>query len=135
MSQTFATGLAVFFLLGMLMNLVFAGYYFKAEKNATAGLGWSLVAVLYLVQAIVFFTNPNVTIPHALSEGIDALMGPVTYTVLSIVAFCLFVYFRRVTTQPHVAWGILNIVLLLSFWATTDAEFRKIITKPDNVPI
>jgi Cytochrome b(C-terminal)/b6/petD len=135
MSQTFATGLAVFFLLGMLMNLGFAAYYFKAEKNATAGLGWSLVAFLYLVQAIVFFTNPKVTIPHGLSEGIDALMGPVTYTVLSIVAFCLFVYFRRVATQPHVAWGILNVVLLLSFWATTDAEFRKIITKPDNVPI
>src|SRR6266404_2173105 len=135
MSQTFATGLAVFFLLGMLLNLGFAYYYLKAEKNSTAGLGWGLVAFAYLVQAVLFLVNPNVGMPHGLREGIDALMGPVTYTTLSIVAFCVFIYFRRTLTKPHVAWGILNVILLGSFWATTDPEFRKIITKPDNVPI
>ncbi|MBI1915404.1 MAG: hypothetical protein HYS12_11810 [Planctomycetes bacterium] len=135
MSQTFATGLAVFFLLGMLLNVGFAYYYYKAEKNSTAGRAWGIVAFLYLVQAIAFRANRQLGIPYRLSEGIDALMGPVTYTVLSIVAFCAFVYFRRTLTQPHVAWGILNLSLLGSFWAVTDPEFRKIITKPDNVPI
>src|SRR5262249_44458817 len=135
MSQTFATGLAVFFLIGMLLNLGFAAYYYKVQRDSTAGLGWGIVAFLYLVQAIVFLTNKNVAMPHGLRESIDALMGPVSYTVLSMAAFCAFIAFRRTLTQPHVAWGILNLVLLVSFWAVTDSEFRKIITKPDNVPI
>src|SRR5262252_63548 len=134
MSQTFATGLAVFFLLGMMLNFAFAYYYYKAEKDSTAGFGWGLVGLLYLVQAGIFFATPKVVLPSALREGIDALMGPVTYTTLSMIAFCSFVYFRRTLTKPHVAWGLLNLVLLISFWATTDPEFRKIITKPDNVP-
>src|SRR5262249_61086288 len=99
MSQTFATGLAVFFLLGMLLNLGLAYYYLKAEKNSIAGLVWGLVTVLYLAQAILFVVNPNVGMPHGLREGIDALMGPVTYTTLSIVAFCALIYFRRTLTQ------------------------------------
>src|SRR5436305_2189026 len=135
MSQTFATGLAVFFLLGMLLNLGFAYYYYKAEKDSTAGLAWGIVAFLYLVQAFAFLVNRNLALPEGLSAGTNALMGPVTYTTMSIVAFCVFIYFRRTLTKPHVAWGILNLILLFSLWGTTHPEFRKIITKPDNVPI
>ena len=62
-------------------------------------------------------------------------MGPVTYFVVSVLAFVLFLYFRRVLTQPAVMWLILNITLLASGWAMTDPNFRAIVTKPDNVPI
>src|SRR5262249_261146 len=34
-----------------------------------------------------------------------------------------------------VAWSALNLFLLAAGWSMTDQEFRKIITKEDNVPI
>src|SRR5262249_39635965 len=51
------------------------------------------------------------------------------------VAFVALLYFRRVLTQPAIAWGILNLSLLAGGWSMTDLEFSKIITKEDNVPI
>jgi hypothetical protein len=66
---------------------------------------------------------------------VDSLMGPVTYFVGSVIAFIAFLLFRNVLSRPQVAWGILDLGLLGSGWAITDANFREIITKPDNVPI
>jgi hypothetical protein len=62
-------------------------------------------------------------------------LGPILYTLTSVVAFVLFLVFRRVLTQPPVAWLILNLALLFGGWAMTDPNFQAIITKPDNVPI
>src|SRR6059058_295272 len=125
MSATFETGLGIFFLLGMLMNLGFASYYFRAEKNATAGLFWTIVAGLYLVHAVGFLGHLGLVMPQGTRAAVDAMMGPVTYTTLSVVGFCAFIYFRRTLTNPHVAWGLLNLSLLFSGWAVTDPEFRK----------
>src|SRR6266567_259089 len=135
MSQTFETGLGVFFLLGMLLNLGFAAYYFRAEKNAAAGLFWAAVAGLFLVQAFGFLAHLGWALPPGPREAVDFIMGPVTYTGLSVVGFCAFVTFRRTLTNPHVAWCLFNLSLVFAGWAVTDPEFRKIITKPDNVPI
>ena len=44
-------------------------------------------------------------------------------------------YFRKFFTNPQVAWAFLNVTLLAGGWAFTDAEFQKIVTKADNVPI
>jgi Cytochrome b(C-terminal)/b6/petD len=135
MSSSFETGLGVFFLLGMLMNLGFAWYYFQAAKNMAAAVAWGLVAVVYLALGGAFLAHVPVALPRAIAESIDAIMGPVTYTTLSVVAFCIFITFRRTLTNPHVAWGILNASLLLFGLAVTDPAFREIIAKPDNVPI
>jgi len=43
--------------------------------------------------------------------------------------------YRKILTEPVVAWSILNGVLLFSGLAMTDVNFAAIITKPDNVPI
>ncbi len=135
MSPSFQTGLGCFFVLCMLMNLGFAWYYFRAGNNKPAALLWTLVAGLYLVFAAGFLGRQGWVMPRGLREAVDAVMGPVTYTMLSVVAFCVFLYFRRTLTNPHAAWGILNGTLLLSGWAVTDPYFREIIMKPDNVPI
>jgi hypothetical protein len=68
-------------------------------------------------------------------DVVDSVMGPVTYFVGSVVLFIAFLWFRDFITRPDVSWAILNIGLLASGWAMTDANFRAIITKPDNVPI
>ena len=135
MSASFQTGLGIFFLLGMVLNLGFAAYYWRTDKKSPAGLIWTLVAGLYFLQAIGFLARVNWVIPQAITRGVDAIMGPVTYTTLSVIAFAAFLYWRRTLTNPHVAWGILNGTILFAGWAVTDPNFRAIVTKPDNVPI
>jgi hypothetical protein len=73
--------------------------------------------------------------PHFLRDFVDWLMGPVTYFVLSVVLFILFLWFRSYLVDPIVAWSFLNFGLLFSGWAVTDPSFRLIVTKEDNVPI
>jgi hypothetical protein len=62
-------------------------------------------------------------------------MGPVTYFVLSVVIFLVFLRFRGFLVDPIVSWAFLNFGLLFSGWAVTDPSFRLIVTKEDNVPI
>src|SRR5260370_32368560 len=135
MTPAFQSGIGVLFLLGMLLNLGFAAYYFRAEKKPSAGLLWVLVAALYLVQAVGFLGHLGWSLSPVLTRAVDALMGPVTYTTLSVIAFCAFIYWRKVLTNPHVAWGILNLSIIFAGWAVTNPNFRAIVTKPDNVPI
>jgi hypothetical protein len=73
--------------------------------------------------------------PHFVRDSVDWLMGPVTYFVLSVVLFLVFLYFRAFLTAPLVAWSILTFGLFFSGWAVTDPNFRLIVTKEDNVPI
>ena len=73
--------------------------------------------------------------PQGARDFVDWLMGPVSYFVLSVLGFVLFLKFRDFLTRPVVAWAILDIGLLASGWAITDPNFRLIITKEDNVPI
>jgi hypothetical protein len=74
-------------------------------------------------------------VPYWFRDSIDWLMGPVTYFVLSVVAFIVFLRFRDFLTEPIVAWSFLNAGLLFAGWAVTDPSFRLIVTKEDNVPI
>jgi hypothetical protein len=73
--------------------------------------------------------------PHFLRDSVDWLMGPVTYFVLSVILFIVFLYFRDFLTAPLVAWTILILGLFFAGWAVTDPNFRLIVTKEDNVPI
>ena len=71
----------------------------------------------------------------SLSEGVDYLTGPVSYTLVSVVGFAVLLYWRRFFVQPQVAWAMLNLSLLIAGWALTDPNFRSIVAKEDNVPI
>jgi hypothetical protein len=62
-------------------------------------------------------------------------MGPVTYFVMSVILFVVFLWFRRYLVDPLVAWIILAFGLFFAGWAVTDPNFRLIVTKEDNVPI
>jgi hypothetical protein len=73
--------------------------------------------------------------PHFMRDFVDWLMGPVTYFVLSVILFVLFLYFRKFLVDPIVSWAFMNFGLLFSGWAVTDPNFRLIVTKEDNVPI
>src|SRR5262245_55983078 len=135
MSESFQTGLGIFYALCVLMNLGFAWYYWRYEKNIKAALGWSFVAEVFLLHAIGYLFHLGWEMPQGLRDFINSLAGAVTVTTLSVVLFCAFLYWRKAWTNPHVAWGILNFSFLFAGWGLTDPSFRSNLTKPDNVPI
>ncbi len=128
-------GLAFFYLLVALLNFGFAAYSMVGAKRRIAGFLWAGVGVLFLLHTVGYFSHQGWMLSAALREFIDGLTGPVTYTMVSIVAFALLLYFRKFFVQPDVAWTILQLSLLAGGWAMTDPNFREIVAKEDNVPI
>jgi hypothetical protein len=134
-SGSMQTGLGVYYLLVMLMNVGFAAYYHYNRRDARQTGIWLVVALVFLVHGLAYLGHAGWVLPAGFKDAVNGAMNAVTYFVLSVVAFILFLRFRRFLTEPPVAWAILNIGLLFGGWAMTDPNFQAIITKPDNVPI
>jgi hypothetical protein len=139
------TGLAVFYLLVFLLNVGFVAYQYFARRDLRQTVIWGAVSLVFLLHGLLYLVLPVGSAP-TLSHGFrdfttwllglyGGQMGPILYVSLSAIAFCLLLYYRKVVTQPVVAWGILDASLLFGGWAMTDPNFRAIITKEDNVPI
>ena len=131
-------GLAVFYTLIALMNVGFAYYWQKlaTPRRKDAATVWYVVAAIFLLHALVYgVLQQSWQLPKELRDAIDWLTGPISYTVLSVVAFAALLYWRRQFVEPNTAWGLLNFSLLLAGWSFTDANFRSIVAKEDNVPI
>ncbi len=128
-------GLAVFYLMAAILNGGIALYYLK--KNPLKAFVWTAVAALFLIHMVAYFGHAGWTISHAVTDPIDGVMGPVSYTTLSVIAFVLLIYFRKFFTNPQVGFAILNLSLLFSGWAMTNAHFggKDVMGKADNVPI
>jgi hypothetical protein len=135
LDPTLQNGLAGYYLLVGLLNAGFAAYYVWGNKKPNLAAIWGAVALLFLVHFAAYGFHLGWALPAPLRAAVDFLMGPVTYSTLSLIAFVLFLVFRRFFVNPQVAWAVLNLSLLAAGWAMTDPEFQKIITKPDNVPI
>ncbi len=74
-------------------------------------------------------------LPESVKEFLNAIFNPIVYTVLGFVGFGLMLAGYRIWTKPKVALAILSVMVLLFIASVPDPNFRKIITKPDNVPI
>ncbi len=135
-----ASGLAVFYLLCVVLNVGFAAYHWLVSKNRTQATLWAAVGALFLIHSVIYFGaalsgSGGPALPQGARDAVDWLMGPITYSTLSVVGFIAVLYFRRFFTQPAVAFLILNLSFLFAGWAMTEPNFRSIMTKPDNVPI
>jgi hypothetical protein len=137
-------GLAVFYLLVALLNLGFAAYQWSGRRDGKQAGIWTLVAGFFLLHTVLYLTpiGAHMVLPAGLRSFTTYVMGmyggqagPILYTLLSVIGFVLFLRYRKTLTEPVIAWTILMVFLFVSGWSITDAEFRKIITKEDNVPI
>src|SRR5262245_27441634 len=138
LDHTLQTGLGVFYLLCALMNVGFALYYHRLAqpRRADFAMIWYAVAALFLVHAAAYGVfHAGWVISKSVRDAVDFATGPITYTLLSIVAFAAVLYWRRFFTNPQVAWGVFMLSLLLGGWSFTDPNFRAIVAKEDNVPI
>ncbi len=135
LSGPLQTGIGLFYFLVMLMNVGFALYWHFERKNPLQTLIWGVVAGVFGIHAIAYLIHFGWPIFPWLQHGIDWVMGPVTYFVLAVIGFTLLLCFRRVATEPIVAWSIMMVALWFFGLAMTNNNFKDIITKPDNVPI
>src|SRR5262245_23239483 len=141
LDSSLQTGLAVYYLLCVLLNLGFAAYYarYAEPRNPRAALIWSVVAGVFFLHSLAYAFGAAWTIPYWVTEPIDLVFsgnqGATVYVILSMVAFVVLIYWRRFFTQPQVAWALLNVSLLAFGWSFTDPNFRSIVAKEDNVPI
>jgi len=74
-------------------------------------------------------------LPQAFKDFLNSAFNPVVYTILSIALFIAMMVGYRVWTKPKIALGLLLGTVVFFILAFPDMNFRKIVTKPDNVPI
>ena len=132
---TLQTGIGLLYFLAMLMNVGFALYQHYERKDKLQTMIWGLVAAVFGLHAAAYLAHFGWPIFPWLQYSVDFVMNPVSYFVLASLGFALVLYFRRIVTEPAVAWAILMGTLWFSGLAITNNNFKEIITKPDNVPI
>jgi hypothetical protein len=77
-----------------------------------------------------------ISLPESVRTFIDQkLLNPMTYTVGSLAILWLIYLLRTFFVKPAIAWGCLNLSLLVMGLSMTDVDFARIVMKPDNVPI
>lgn len=129
-----SSGLGLYFAALAAMNAYYTVRVFLEKRNVL-GAVW-LVFTLYLTgTSFEFFLGEGLVLSQRFRDGLDFLMGPVTYFVLSVVGFVVVLVFRKFFIQPLVAWALLNVSLAFIGFSMTDYDFRQIVAKPDNVPI
>src|SRR5262245_34504493 len=138
LDHSLMNGLGVYYLLCALMNVGFALYYqrFAEPRKPALATLWFAVAGLFAFHALAYGVfHANWVLPGTIRKAVDAVADPISYTLLSIVAFAALLYWRKTLTDPQVAWGVLMASLLIGGWAFTDPNFRSIVAKEANVPI
>ena len=148
--QHIAGFLGLYYLALAIMNGCAALYLWRQGHSVTVGrLGkypittpiiWAAVAILFLVMAAIGSSGSKqlmslVSLPASIREGFDAIMGPVVYSIGSLVILTGLYLGRDFFSKPWVAWTGLNATLLLMGMSMTDPDFAAVVTKPDNVPI
>jgi hypothetical protein len=135
MSDSLQAGVGLFYILVALMNIGFAYYQQKSNKDMLQAIVWYIVAGVFGGLGALYLVHKGFPIFSWLTHAINFIMGPVTYFVAAVVAFTLALIFRKFVTHPVFAWTVLMVTLWFGGLAVTDDNFKSIITKPDNVPI
>lgn len=112
-----------------------------AEIPITSALFWLSVAIFFtIISPIAFSGNAElmkstISIPEGMRTAFDRIMGPTAYSVGTLAILTFMFLLRRFFSRPLVAWGLLNLSLLVMGFAMIDPDFASIVAKPDNVPI
>lgn len=130
-----SSGLGLYFLVLGLMNAYYAFRLFRVEKRPIRGGIWVFLCIILFGSSIEFYQGHGLVIPQGFRDAMDGFMGPVTYFMISVAAFVALIVFRRQFVDPFVGWCLLVGSLFFIGISMTDADFRAIVAKPDNVPI
>ncbi len=112
--------------------------YFKISGlTFTTAHIWLIVSLAFTMMGGIALGGMAgiLSLPSGLRATFDLLMGPMTYTLGSLVILSILYLGRNFFVKPMVAWSGLNLSLLFMGLSLTDYDFAQIVTKPDNVPI
>jgi hypothetical protein len=73
--------------------------------------------------------------PEAVKQFLDSLFDPIVFSLLVWGGLAAMLLFYRLWTKPAIAFTLFALAVLYLALSLPDPNFRKIITKPDNVPI
>jgi Cytochrome b(C-terminal)/b6/petD len=105
------------------------------QGKGRMALAWLIFAGLFGVLGGLSFLGIPPGLAGAVKATIDGLLGPVTFTLASLVVLIGLYLGRRLFVRPAVAWTILNASLLFLGLSLADVQFAAIAMRPDNVPI
>ena len=141
-------GLGWYYLLLFIMNLVWTVRSFKTGKHfgkydLPAATPWAMFTAFLGLLSVYHFAsvrgNPSefpIILPEWFKNPLDRGMAdPKVFFIASVVFYVWMIWARRWWTKPNVAWVLLNVSLVFMGLSLTDYDFRKIVGKPDNVPI
>ena len=77
----------------------------------------------------------RISLPPWCRELLNVALQPTWYLLGTCAALGVLFLARRFFVRPAVAWTLLNLGLLFLGLSLTDANFARIVGKPDNVPI
>lgn len=118
-----------------LMNSVAAFYLWHYRHRVVQAVVWIAFAMVMVWIAAFAMSGGAPGLPEEVKLYVNWATGPVVYSVGTTLMLIVFFVFRRFFVQPMVAWGLLNLSLLLMGLSMTDRNFAAIVTKADNVPI
>src|ERR1700736_7001284 len=105
LSGSLPTGIGLFYFLVMLMNVGFALYQHYERKDQLQTIIWGVVASVFGIHALAYLVHFGWSIFPWMQHFIDWVMNPVSYFLLAVTGFAVLLYFRRVATEPVVAWS------------------------------
>jgi hypothetical protein len=132
--QSVAATTAGFFATAAAMNVAAVVYAARKRRWGRAML-WLAVSVGFGALAGLAWAGKPLELPAAFKAGVDAVLGPVTFSVGSLLVLVALYLGRRWFVIPAVAWAVLDLSLLGMGLSLTDQAFATIVTRPDNVPI
>jgi hypothetical protein len=121
-----------------LVNGVFAFLLWRRQGSVGWAVVWTAFAGAVMVLASLAMSASPAwvpALPDSVRSLVNALSGPVVYSLGTVALFTVLFVFRRFFVRPMVAWSILNTALVLLGLAMADQNFALIVMKPDNVPI
>jgi hypothetical protein len=123
-----------FYALASCINLMAAGMA-CGRKRWRSAIAWGAVAVGFAGMAVGAFGGRPPVMPDGVKDTLDRLLGPVTFTLGSLLVLAAMYWQRSFWTRPEVAWLTFNLSLVFLGLSLTDADFAAVVLKPDHVPI
>jgi hypothetical protein len=115
------------------LNLIAVGRVFPKQPGKAAA--WALFAAAFVWAATWSFAGQPPMLPRGVKDLANAWLGPVSFTLGSIVFLAILFTRREFFVKTAVAWTGFNLTLGLFCLSLTDPHFAAIVSKGDNVPI
>jgi hypothetical protein len=124
-----------FYLVASALNLGAAWRAFRRRGGWKIAVCWLAWGALFGASGCFALQSHPPRMPEGIKAAVDALLGPVTFTLGTFLFLGACYFARRVLVRGPVAWTGLNLSLLFLGTSLTDAQFAAVVGKPDNVPI